>query len=363
MRCAFERGGAAIAPLLQPSRCCMITRMKLVGFAFATLLPALLLIPGGIWGGGWIWAALISITLLWLFMDRLTALAPKPGDFPAGDELLVVLGIMQGTHLLLALYALTHTLAGVDWVAGLIAFGLFFGQVGNPVAHELIHRSDRWLSRLGQAIYIAFLFGHHISAHRLVHHTHVGTPKDPNSARRGMGVWRFLPRAWIGSFRAGYAAEQALRTRSGGVRRNPYPVYLLGAAVCLSIAFVLFGWPGPLIYVILAAHTQSQLLVSDYVQHYGLRRKLQPSGRYEAVTARHSWNAVGWYSSAMMLNAPRHSDHHAHPSRPYPHLVLPDDAPLLPAPLPAMAVLALFPPLWRRVMDPRLPDGRPLAPT
>ncbi|PVH30585.1 alkane 1-monooxygenase [Pararhodobacter oceanensis] len=332
--------------------------MRLAGFAFATLLPAVLLVAAALWGGVWVWAALAAITLFWLLMDRLTLLAPAEGEFPAGDGLLALLGVLQLTHLPLALWALTQRLHGVEWVAALIAFGLFFGQIGNPAAHELIHRADKRLMRLGKIIYIAFLFGHHTSAHRLVHHVHVGTKDDPNSARKGLGFWRFLPRAWIGSFRAGLAAERSMVARSGGKRRNPYPLYIGGALLALTLAALVFGPFGLLIYLILAAHAQSQLLVSDYVQHYGLRRKTLPDGRIEPIGTQHSWNAGGWYSAAMMLNAPRHSDHHSHPARPYPQLRLPADAPLLPAPLPAMAVLALVPPLWRRVMDPRVESIR-----
>ena len=344
-------GSSARAPLMYGFA------MRLAGFAFATLLPALLLMAAALWAGNWIWAALVSIMVLWLFMDRVTILAPAEGEFPAGDGLLALLGVLQLTHLPLALWALSTRWQGVEWVAGLIAFGLFFGQIGNPAAHELIHRADKRFMRLGMMIYIAFLFGHHTSAHRLVHHVHVGTRDDPNSARKGLGFWRFLPRAWIGSFRAGLAAERSMTIRSGGRRRNPYVFYVGGAALCLLATLMVFGPVGVVIYGLMAAHAQSQLLVSDYVQHYGLRRSTLPDGRIEPVGAQHSWNAVGWYSSAMMLNAPRHSDHHAHPSRPYPQLILPDNAPLLPAPLPAMALLALVPPLWRRVMDPRLPDA------
>lgn len=329
--------------------------MRLAAFAFASLTPAVLLFAGALWGGIFIWAALGSITLLWLFMDRLVALAPREGgEMPTGDGLLALLGGLQLTHLPLALWALTGRLHGAEWGAGLVAFGLFFGQVGNPAAHELIHRAARALNRLGVTIYVAFLFGHHVSAHRLVHHIHVGTKGDPNSARRGLGFWRFLPRAWIGSFRAGLAAERALGTRGTGRRRNPYVLYVGGAAVMLVGVLVSFGWRGLVVYLLLAAHVQSQLLVSDYVQHYGLRRATLPGGKVEPVGPQHSWDAAGWYSSAMMLNAPRHADHHAHPSRPYPQLLLPDGVPRLPAPLPAMSVLALFPPLWRRVMDKRL---------
>ncbi len=60
-------------------------------------------------------------------------------------------------------------------------------------------------------------------------------------------------------------------------------------------------------------------------------------------------------SSAMMSNAPRHSDHHMHPMRPYPALQLDDVVmPILPHSLPVMATIALIPGWWRKVMDPRV---------
>lgn len=332
--------------------------MRLYAFAIATLLPAALLVAGVVWGGVWIWLAPLSVGAFWLAMDPLTALAPREGAFPAGDGLLALTGTLQLVLMPVALWALTGRLHGADWLAGVIGFGLYFGQVGNPAAHELIHRADRWLMRLGVAVYVTFLFGHHVSAHRLVHHVHVATPDDPNSARRGQGYWRFLPRAWIGSFRAGLAAERALSTRAQGRRRNPYALYLGGALGLIALALALFGPKGLAVYLLLASHVQAQLLLSDYVQHYGLGRARLDDGRLEPVAARHSWNAPHWFSAAFMLNAPRHSDHHAHPARPYPALRLGDaqapGRPMLPRSLPAMAALALFPPFWHRVMDHRV---------
>lgn len=341
----------------------MLALMRVSVFAFATLLPAALLLVGSFWGGPWIWAAPVSIGLVWVLIDPLTPPRAHSGqEFPGADGLLALLAILQLTHIPLAIWALTTRLEGGDWIAGLIGFGLYFGQIGNPAAHELIHRSDRWLRWLGTAVYVALLFGHHVSAHRLVHHSHVATPGDPNSARKGLGFWRFLPRAWIGSFRAGLAAERALIARSQGRRRNPYALYVGGAMGLVMLAALVFGIWGALVYIVLAAHAQSQLLVSDYVQHYGLRRARMPDGRFEPVGPQHSWNAAGWYSAAVTLNAPLHSDHHAHPGRPYPQLHLPEGAPLLPAPLPAMALLALVPPLWRKVMDPRLAAATQASP-
>lgn len=104
----------------------------------------------------------------------------------------------------------------------------------------------------------------------------------------------------------------------------------------------------------LATYAQVQLLLSDYVQHYGLRRRALPNGKLEPIDIQHSWNAPHWFSNYLMLAAPRHCDHHLHPAKPYPALTLPtpDQAPCLPRSLPVMASVALYPRLWRRVMDP-----------
>ncbi len=334
--------------------------MPLALFALASLCPALLLAAGVFLNGGWFWAALAYITALAFLLDQLAMLAPKTDgakdstEFPAGDGLLVALAFTQFALLPLAVWALTTQAFGRDWLAGFVAFGLWFGQIGNAAAHELIHRTRRGLFALGQAMFTSVLFGHHVSAHRLVHHPHVASPGDPNSPRRGQGAYLFLLRAWIGSFRAGLDAERALGARARRFRLNPYVLHVGGALALVALAWAWLGGTGAAILIALALHAQSQILLGDYVQHYGLRRRQLDNGRLEPVTMAHSWNSGHWFTSAMTLNAPRHSDHHAHPARPFPQLRLPQGAPMLPAPLPAMAVVALVPPLWRRVMDPRL---------
>ncbi len=309
--------------------------------------------------GGWAWfaAALLYVgafaALLDRMLPRLLLKAPVGAEFPGSEALLVFLALC---HLALwpvavAVIAGRTGFGPAGSLLAFFAFGLTFGQISNPVAHELIHRGDRRLFWLGVAVYATMLFAHHASAHRLVHHVHVGSDGDPNSARRGETVWHFLPRAWIGSFRAGYAAETRLRQGRG---LHPYMVYLGLSALSLLLSAAIAGWIGLAVHLALALHVTSQLLISDYVQHYGLRRALRGDGRLEPVAERHSWNAPQWFSGKMMLHAPRHSDHHAHPSRPYPGLRLPDAAPMLPRGLPLMGALALVPPLWFRVMDRRL---------
>ncbi|MDF0599983.1 alkane 1-monooxygenase [Psychromarinibacter sp. C21-152] len=333
-----------------------------LAFTLASLAPVPLLAGAALCGTPFTWAALLYMTALAYLLDEIVAAAAPEGvEFPAHDRLSVVLAISHFALLILAVHALaTPGLTVLERLMLFLGAGLFMGQVSNSNAHELIHRGDRRLSLLGKWVYISLLFGHHASAHPLVHHVHVATPGDPNSARLGESYWRFLPRAWIGSFRAGLAAETA-RSRRVGKRLNPYALYLTGAAFWLALSGAIAGLPGIAAHLALAAYAQAQLLLSDYVQHYGLTRAKRPDGRYEPVGPQHSWNAPHWLTSHMMLNAPRHSDHHAHPSRPYPELRLPSaqEAPILPRSLPAMATLALVPALWRRVMDRRVARWQP----
>ncbi len=247
-------------------------------------------------------------------------------------------------------------LAAVEKLTAFFAFGIFFGQVSNSNAHELIHRPRRPLHELGKWVFISQLFGHHTSAHRLVHHRHVGTASDPNTARQGQSFYNFAPRAWIGSFRAGYRAENARRDRASGrpARLHPYAIYVGGALAGLTVSALIGGTLGVLVHIALASYATAQLLMSDYVQHYGLARRTGADGQLEPVGQQHSWNAPHWFSSLVMLNAPRHSDHHAHPARAFPALGLPERCPSLPRSLAVMGLLALFPRRWRRLMDPLL---------
>lgn len=338
-----------------------VPSLPVAAFAVASLLPLPLLILGAVTGGPAIWAAFLYMAILTILIDELiplTAGSAEGDAFPGADALLI--GVALGAILALPMtsWALTHSSLGhAEQAALFLATGFWLGQVAHPAAHELIHRPGRRLFRLGVLVYTALLFGHHSSSHRLVHHTHVASPEDPNTARPGEGYYRFLLRAWIGSYRAGLQAETALRAKGrGGI--HPYSLYLAGAAVSLGLGFAIGGLPGLLVWAGLGLHAQSQILLSDYVQHYGLARVHGPSGKRVPVGLRHSWNTPHLFTSAMLLNAPRHSDHHLHPTRPYPALRLPDDAPCLPWPLPLACMIALVPPLWRHLIRPHLSRWR-----
>ncbi|NNE52170.1 MAG: alkane 1-monooxygenase [Sulfitobacter sp.] len=335
-------------------------------YATASLTPAALLALACLVGGPFPLLGLLSITVLVFFLDKLSHRLPKS---PAkGRGLSLTLAALHFPLLALGIWSLangTH-LSLLDKLLIYTGLGLYFGQVSNSNAHELIHASARLPRRAGAAIYVSLLHGHHVSAHLRVHHVHAATEADPNSARAGEGFWSYALRAVRGEFVAGLRAERgrrAMAQQRPGNLTHPYLAYVGGAALMLLSVLWLGGLKGLFIYIAIAAYAQLQLLLSDYVQHYGLRRQLSEGGKPEPVGPQHSWNAPKWYSSAMMLNAPLHSDHHMRPARAFPALEL-DEAtmPTLPHSLPVMAVVALFPPLWRRVMDRRLARWQEPAP-
>lgn len=333
-------------------------RNPLLVFTVVTLTAPLLIAAGAIWGGMWAIAGLLWMTALTASLDELvTATLPSvEGDeFPAADALSLTLAIAHIVLWVLAILSISGQTGLVTWEKILVytSTGLFMGQVSNSNAHELIHRPGRWMRRAGRWVYISVLFGHHLSAHTLVHHVHVATIRDPSSARRGENFYRFVLRAWPGGFREGLRAENARFPRLNRPKwRHPYVAYIGGAIGFMALAFILGGPLGLLAAICLASFAQMQLMMSDYVQHYGLTRRIMDNGKPEPVGPRHSWNAPHFMSSIIMLNAPRHSAHHAHPTRPFPTLRLTQDMPMLPRSLPVMACLALLPRVWRRVMDP-----------
>ena len=329
-------------------------------FFLITLTPAPLLFMAVIQDGFWVLCALIYMTVLAAFCDEMFALDfTKSGDSWAARFILpIILGITHFTLLPLAVYALGATSLGLlTKVVLFFAFGLFFGMISHANAHEMIHRTNRLHFRLGKWVFISMLFGHHTSAHLLVHHPYVASPKDPNSARYNESFYTFLKRAAVEEFRAGLQAENARlqkRGLSSASLRNPYWQYCLGALAAIALTYSLSGPIGVIIYLTLCAHAQSQMLIIDYVQHYGLQRKQLDNGKYEPVSPRHSWNAPHWFSAFMTLNAPRHSDHHASPAKPYIDLDgFTDTAPQLPHAIPYMAAIALWPRKWRAMMNPR----------
>lgn len=243
--------------------------------------------------------------------------------------------------------------------------GLFFGvgvisgSIGITYAHELMHQKSRLERWLGDLLLATVLYSHFRTEHLLVHHLHVGTPRDAVTARYNEGFHRAFVRVLRDGPASAWRAERLLLARAGRTMRhasNPFWRYAALQAAALALAFLLGGWQGVALFAWQAFVAVWQLELVNYVEHYGLTRRYLGDGRYEPVRPRHSWNADHRVSNWLLINLQRHSDHHYKPDRRFPLLqtYAADEAPQLPFGYPAMTAMAMIPPLWRRRMNPRV---------
>lgn len=267
-------------------------------------------------------------------------------------------------HLALLAWA-THVFATAPfgWT-GQIGWTLSMGSVAGilaiNVAHELIHRPTR-LEQAGGGLLLASVgYGTFKVEHVLGHHAWVGTDRDPSSARRGQSVYDFVPRAVARNVANAFRLQAARMRRRGDAFwswRNELLAWGLLTALMALAAVAIGGWAGLAFFAGQAAVAVVHLEMVNYVEHYGLRRATNAAGRTERVTPMHSWNSAYFLSNAWLFQLQRHSDHHAHAARPYWELEHHEAAPQLPGGYGAMMMLALVPPLWRTVIDPRIPPA------
>ena len=245
------------------------------------------------------------------------------------------------------------------------AVGMVSGAIGMTAAHELIHKSSKMWRGLGIGILVLVQYGHFRIEHIYGHHIHVGTLKDPATARKGEGFYRFFVRVLITSYTSAMAIEaRRLRNRKESVfgLSNRLYHYLFLQGVVIALSYVIAG---PLGLLFLAVQTLVALVLTeavDYIQHYGLLRAVDAAGRAEPVAHHHSWNSRHAAGDWTTFNIGLHSHHHSHARCAYPELSQQPETHEMPANYAVMIFMALLPPLWFHVMDHRLPiSHKPLS--
>jgi alkane 1-monooxygenase len=331
-----------------------------------TLLPVA---AAGAVYGGWL-TALLPVVAWWTFiiLDVLVGRDTSNSDPTTPDSALFwhrLITLIWFPIQFATLCALLWYVPRSDHLGTGEALMLFFGMgvisgtIGINYAHELMHQkpsAERWMADLLLAM---VLYGHFRSEHLRVHHLYIGTPRDPVTARYNEGFHRFFPRVLRQCLMSSWQAEQAMLARRGlpvWHRANPFWRFAVLQLAMVTVAYMLSGWVGVSLFMMQALVAIWQLELVNYVEHYGLTRRHLGNGRYEHVLPRHSWNASHRASNWLLINLQRHSDHHSKPDRRFPLLQTygSDDAPQLPFSYPLMTIAALVPPIWRRVMNPRV---------
>ncbi len=249
---------------------------------------------------------------------------------------------------------------GYNWweLAGAtISMGICCGVIGINVAHELGHRKNKFEQFLAKSLLLSSLYMHFIIEHNKGHHKKVSTDEDPASAVLNESIYLFFLRTIFGSIGSAWKIEVKELTERN---RNIYSLdnqMLLFAFIEIGFTSLIYFWFGtlPAFLFLVAALFGILLLESvNYVEHYGLRRRKLASGNYERVQPWHSWNSDHVLGRMILYELTRHSDHHYLASRKYQVLRHMDEAPRLPAGYPAMIILSLLPPVFFKIMNPRV---------
>lgn len=239
----------------------------------------------------------------------------------------------------------------------LMSVGVMGGIIAINIGHELIHKDPKIENWAGGLFLASVTYAGFKVEHVRGHHVHVSTPNDASSSRYNQSIYDFLPKAFLHNFTNAWRLEAERLKRKG---KSPLSVYneliwwySISGLFALTF-FAVFGWMGLLFFIGQSFFASTTLEVINYIEHYGLHRRELENGRFERVTPAHSWNSNYLLTNMFLFHLQRHSDHHAYAKRRYQVLRHYEESPQLPGGYAAMFVLALVPPLWKKVMNPRV---------
>ena len=319
-------------------------------FAYTLPLSALLAL---LWQGSWSFATVVYAFGVIPVLDMVIPQARSNEDGEhTGDRVLVRqffdfllylnVPIFYGLLGLLFVFASSQSLATYELVGLVFSIGIIAGSLGINVAHELGHRTSRGEQVLAQALLLPCLYLHFFIEHNRGHHKHVATPHDPATSRFGESLYVFWVRSVFGSYLSAWRIDRAMMVR-----------FTLLQGFYLVLVSWFFGAQGLALALGVAVVGILLLESVNYIEHYGLLRKRLPNGRYEPVTPRHSWNSEHEVGRIVLYELTRHADHHYKSTRPYQELRYLEESPELPMGYPGSILMALVPPLWFGVMNPR----------
>lgn len=327
---------------------------------FSSLFPIFLVIAGNLLGGYWtLLNAFFSFGFLviadWFFSEN----RAKPiidSTFIPNSVLLVhvIFHTLAIASLLYSVYS--GIITGPFIISASLSTGISSGMSGIIVAHELIHRPTKFWNYLGIWNLFTVNYLHWYIEHIRVHHKYVGISElDPATSKYKENCYHFIARTIPQQFISAFKEENRYL-----VKRNKDTIlhnYVI-KGVIVSIGFwVLLFYFSP--FVLFAFITQSLVAICllelvNYIEHYGLSRGKDESGQYERVQFEHAWQSDNRFSRFMLLELVRHPDHHYAASKPYQTLESKEKTPVLPTGYWGMFPVALIPPLWFKMIHPRL---------
>lgn len=275
------------------------------------------------------------------------------------DWLLYLIVVLQYIALVQFLMVIRDEENTIDLIGKVWVMGLLCGIFGINVGHELGHRPRLPERILARTLLLTSQYMHFYVEHNKGHHKNVATHHDPNSARFGEWIYTFYFRSIIFSYiNAWRIAATDVRRKARNVIsiHNEMIRYSIIQLASIGTIYWILGLKVMLCYLATAAIGIFLLETVNYIEHYGLQRKMTTGGSYERAMPAHSWNSDHVIGRVMLFELSRHSDHHYLASRKYQLLRHHEDSPQMPTGYPGMMILALFPPIWFSVMNPRVQE-------
>ncbi len=252
-------------------------------------------------------------------------------------------------------YAASVEITNVFNYLGVITtLGILTGGVTGMIAHEFMHKKTKIYKVISQILLLYCFYPHFYVVHLFIHHPFVGTDKDPSTARKDENIYSFLLRSVFGSLRRWWQFEN----QQNALKEKKFPRRICYAIGLISVALSVWlvgGYIGLVIYLGQSAIAIFELEAVNYIEHYGLSRFFT-NGKLQNLDVKHSWNSRHYLSSRILLNIPRHSAHHLHPTRSFEKLQHYHTSLQYPLGYPGMILLSLIPGLWKKVVHPLLSE-------
>ena len=242
-----------------------------------------------------------------------------------------------------------------DIVGIILSASIVMATNGINVGHELGHRKSIIARTCSKLLYLPSQYMHFYIEHNFGHHINVATPEDPATARYKQTLYSF----WVTSVIRTYVSAWKIQLRLLRVSKksflsikNDMIFYTIFQIIFLLFIYYNFGLYLTILSLVMSVVSFLFLETINYVEHYGLLRKKELSGRYERVKPHHSWNSNHTIGRIVLYELTRHSDHHFKSSKKYQVLESLEDCPHLPYGYPTSILLSLIPPVWFRIMNP-----------
>ncbi|MFN3604330.1 MAG: alkane 1-monooxygenase [Leptonema sp. (in: bacteria)] len=347
------------------------------------ITPALflLLLPTVFYGGWWLWFPVLVISLVMIVGDAITGNDYSKPEYKytfllnlplyltlpvcllalsillwysqTGNQDFLNLGYLMSNLMDRNVFALREETKWYHLIGAGLTVGFVTGGYGINVAHELTHRTwDQFAVIWGRWILAVSNSTDFSVEHVYGHHETVGTLEDPATARRGENVYKFILRSWLGSIKNSWKLE------TNRLRKLNKPIFShhnqvirghLMSIVFVAIFFYFGGWVGLGLYFLQAFWARTLLEIVNYMEHYGLVRI--PGA---PVEPKHSWNTNRRISSLILFSLTRHSAHHEKGDLPFWVLDPYKEAPEMPYGYLTTIYICMIPPLWYKVINPRL---------